>query len=131
MKENYQKLAQEWFERGKDSLLFAKAGFKETCIARDAYYLSHQAAEKYLKGYLVANAVEPERTHDLSQILTECMKIDKQFSELTEQCKFLYEFFSPVRYPGGILENFDNKTGKEAIVSAEEIVDFINKKVKL
>jgi len=33
---NYKKLAQEWFDRGRDDLLFAKAGFKETGIARDA-----------------------------------------------------------------------------------------------
>ena len=128
MKENYKKLAKEWFDRGRDNFLFAKAGFKETNIARDAYYLSHQAAEKYLKGYLVLNVIEPDRTHDLSQILEECMKIDNQFSELAEECKFLYDFFSPVRYPGGALENFDEEAGKKAITSAEEIIDFINKK---
>lgn len=128
MKEDYKKLAKEWFDRGRDNLLFAKAGFKETNIARDAYYLSHQAAEKYLKGYLVLNVIEPDRTHDLSKILEECMKIDNQFSELAEECKFLYDFFSPVRYPGGALENFDNEAGKKAITSVEAIIDFINKK---
>ena len=50
---NSKKLAQEWFSRADDDLLFAKAGFKETDIAADACFLSHQAVEKYLKGLIV------------------------------------------------------------------------------
>ena len=66
MKEDYQKLTEEWLKRANDDFLFAKAGFEETDIAMSTCFLAHQSVEKYLKGYLVNNGIEPERIHKKS-----------------------------------------------------------------
>jgi HEPN domain-containing protein len=42
-----------------------------------------QAAEKYLKGFLVYNDQEPPKTHDLVELVRLCGKINADFSQLT------------------------------------------------
>jgi len=127
---NSKKLAQEWFSRADDDLLFAKAGFKETDIAADACFLSHQAVEKYLKGFIVLSVVEPKKSHNLSELLEECIKIIPDFLRINEECEFLNRFYNPTRYPGGIILNYDKETGAKALRVAEEVINFIQEKVK-
>lgn len=76
--ENNKKLSQEWFEIGENEFNFAKAGFEEL----DAFYpqicfLSQQAIEKYLKGFLIYNKKKFPKIHDLTELLKLCAKIDK------------------------------------------------------
>lgn len=124
-KNNLQQLSQEWFKKADDDMLFAKAGFKESGIASNACFLCQQIAEKYLKGYLVSQGVEPKRTHNIPELLLECIKKNKTFSEIEQECKFLNQFYNPVRYPGGIVLDFDKDTAKKAFESAEYIVRFV------
>ena len=51
-------------------------------------YLSQQSAEKMIKGFLVANDVEPPKIHDLRRLCEICISIDKNFEELKEPCIF-------------------------------------------
>lgn len=126
---NNKKLAQEWFSRADDDLLFARAGFQETNIAADACFLSHQAVEKYLKGVLVLNEIEPKKIHSLTDLLNDCMKIIPDFLSINEECEFLNRFYNPVRYPGGIILEYDKVTGIKALEAAEEVISFIKRKV--
>ncbi|MAG44922.1 hypothetical protein CL633_03465 [bacterium] len=126
MKEdNFKKLSKEWFKKADDDMLFAKAGFKESGIAGNACFLCQQVAEKYLKGYLVSQGIEPKRTHNIPELLLECIKINKTFSEIEQECKFLNQFYNPVRYPSGLVLDFDKDTANKAFESAEFIVQFI------
>ncbi|MDP2951599.1 MAG: HEPN domain-containing protein [bacterium] len=120
----------DWFRFAQDDLSFAKAGFRETGIARDACFLSHQAVEKYLKGFLVSKNVKPERTHLLTDILESCASYEEHFLDFYEQCDFLNQFYNPVRYPGGVILDFDKGTGTKALKVAEEVINFIQEKVK-
>ena len=57
-----------------------------------------QAAEKYLKLFLVKSMVKPPKTHDLGILVRECGKIDKTFAEL-ESCAYLTDYAVEMRYP--------------------------------
>lgn len=127
--ENYQQLAKEWFGRADDDLLFAKAGFKKTGIARDACFLAHQAVEKYLKGYLASCGVDAKRIHILRLLLSDCIEKDEQFLELKDSCEFLDKFYRPARYPGEVELDFSKDEATRALEIAEEVIDFIKKKV--
>ena len=123
--------AQEWFKIADDDLLFAKAGLEESGLARNACFLCQQIAEKYLKGFLVSHGIKPERTHKLPDLRLECSKIDKDFKELKEVCKFLDQFYQPARYPNGVPFEFKRELGEKAIKSAEELISFIKNKLEL
>lgn len=50
MADNYRNLADEWFEKARADVDFARIGFKETEHYGQVCFLCQQAAEKYLKG---------------------------------------------------------------------------------
>ena len=59
-----------------------------------------QAAEKYLKGYLVfKNTVEPPKTHDLVLLRIECMETDIRFESISRACEVLTRYGVQSRYP--------------------------------
>ena len=45
-----------------------------------------QAAEKMLKGVLVASDTEPPRTHDLSTLCKLCAEADAEYDSLLDSC---------------------------------------------
>lgn len=63
-----------------------------------------QAAEKYLKLYLVARSVEPKKTHDIGFLIGECIKHDPSFEDIFNvaflsiyaiESRYVDEFFIP------------------------------------
>jgi HEPN domain-containing protein len=62
-------------------------------------YLCAQAAEKYLKGYLIWNDIIPEKTHDLTYLNRICTKKDSAFENIKTECNILNRFANDVRYP--------------------------------
>ena len=69
MDKGYAQQALEWFERGDHDvetaqLLYDQEGYTDTI----AYHIQ-QAAEKYLKGYLVYKGHKPPRIHELDTLL--------------------------------------------------------------
>jgi len=62
-------------------------------------YLSEQCAEKMLKGFLVANTINPPRTHDLPILCDMCIEIDVRFNELFDICEFFTLYGVQAKYP--------------------------------
>jgi len=65
-------------------------------------YLCAQAAEKYLKGYLVYQNHEIENTHNVPYLNMLCTTYAPQFDEIKTECGILNKFNNNVRYPDGI-----------------------------
>ena len=76
-------------------------GFHTVC------FLCQSAAEKYLKGYLIAQGWSPERTHDVT------------FAELLEKGSILNEYIVAGRYPGDLAHE---RLGQAEAEEAVEIV---------
>jgi HEPN domain-containing protein len=87
-----------------------------------------QAAEKYLKAFLVQRGVKPERTHDLAQLVAACTQVDESLSALRPACIKLSDFAVDVRYPGVPVE-VEEQMAKEAVEVAEQICNAIRKKL--
>lgn len=96
------KLAKEWFAAGESDFLYAEVGLKENEIYPQIAFLSQQAAEKYLKGFLILNGIEPPRTHDLPMLLDKCLKINPELENLRDACELLSGFYLESRYPPDI-----------------------------
>ena len=90
-------------------------------------FLCQQAAEKYLKAFLVYNDQEPPKTHDLSELAKSCCIFNADFSVLYPKCDFLFPFAVRTRYPGG--SDPDDNDMKIALSFADEIIKFAKEKI--
>jgi len=82
-----------------------------------------QAAEKYLKGFLVlSEEVEPPKTHDLVLLQITCMKTNGSFHSIGRACEVLTRYGVQPRYPNEI--EITEKDMQKAIEYARQIRDF-------
>jgi len=88
---------------------------------------SQQAAEKYLKAFLVYNDQEPQKTHELTELIKQCCMFDADFSVLNQKCKYLMPFAVRTRYPGGI--DPDENDMKIALTYTGDIIKFTRSKI--
>jgi len=89
-----------------------------------------QAAEKYLKGYLVSRDIMPKKTHDLRFLNNLCTELDSNFENLITECAFLNKFSSDIRYPHKYETNASDTafsiSAVEKIRSFKQIFDLRN-----
>jgi len=86
-----------------------------------------QSAEKYLKGYLYFNFVEPPKIHDLSELLELCRKFSQDFEKFDKQCAFLSNFGVMPKYPNEL--NICEDDMKASIRFAKSIKEFVLSKI--
>ena len=124
-----EKFIQNWFSVAADDLRFAEAGFKETKIARDACFLCHQSAEKYLKGFLISVNQEPPRVDLLLRLLDIAIGKDSSFRMMEESCRLLDNYYNPARYPDDVSGEYSATQAEEALGAARAVKDFIMTKI--
>jgi HEPN domain-containing protein len=88
-----------------------------------------QAAEKYLKAYIVAFNLQFKKIHDLPELLRICKGHDRSFDSLEECCEFLTDFYIDSRYPVHWPAGVERKEAEKSMESAEEIKDFVEEKL--
>lgn len=118
--------AQEWHKFAEMDLNSAKhlVNMRPTPPLEVICYHCQQAAEKYLKGFLVLNSVKPPRTHDLDYLCRLCSGIADKFHNIADDCSDLTAFGVKARYPLQIkLEDIDMR---QALYSAKSIRDFVH-----
>ena len=86
-----------------------------------------QAAEKYLKAFLVYNDQEPPKTHDLIELAKLCNNYDPDFLLLIPKCEYLLPFASRTRYPGA--SDSEDVDMKKALVYSQDIIEFVKSKI--
>lgn len=119
----------QWFKYAQDDLLWSKASLKEGS-ARGACFAAQQVAEKSLKAYLINKDSEIKKIHDLRSLLELCIKFDQSFENLRMQCETLTNYYAPTRYPDiGEFMEFNEESAKQAYVFAENILNFVEKKL--
>lgn len=121
----------DWFYFAADDLAFAKAGFEDGFYAH-VCFLSQQAVERAMKGYLVAQGKKYPKTHDLIDLLG-LMGIHWLDSHLSN-IKSLSEVYIPLRYPdvvaGPLPERLPGREdAEEMLKAAEKIVQEIQSKI--
>ena len=86
-----------------------------------------QCAEKYFKAFLTSRLVKPPRTHDISVLNKECIKIDPSF-HILENMTYLSDFAIQTRYPDDFyMPSLEDM--QRAIESAQEVKAFILEKI--
>ena len=91
-------------------------------------FLCQQAAEKYLKAFLLAIGQEPPRIHDVEVLVEMCASADPEFERLLPEVEGLTEFAVLFRYPE---EWSANVTASQTLPRAETVRAFIYDKLGL
>ncbi len=114
-------LVAEWFRYAKMDLDLAKHSFATMHPAplEIICYHCQQAAEKFLKGVIIAFDDEPEKTHDLLKIITVLKRYIDFPVELERFGETLTLYGVRTRYPDAI--SVDEDQTKNAIAQAEKI----------
>lgn len=117
------KLVQEWIDKADEDL-----GFASSCLEdKEAEFFSpicfhfQQAAEKYLKAYIVAFDLEFQKIHDLVQLLSLCSQHNSSLEVLKEGCQFLTDFYVETRYPVHWPTHFTRQDAERAQQAAEGV----------
>jgi HEPN domain-containing protein len=124
-------IIREWLERADDDFEFASINLRE----RKPFYAQicfhfHQAAEKYLKAFVVANELEFRKIHDLPMLLKTCVARDSSFSQLGEAREYLNSFYVETRYPVHWPTALSYEEAQRALHHTEEIRLFVKSKVE-
>lgn len=134
LSEHIRQRTKEWFRKAQHDLLFLEnAPFDiEDPPTDTACRLAHMVAEYSLKGYLVLNKKKIPKTHQLGDLLDDCISIhhDESFEVLREDCIELTKYKVEMTYPSPIPEEIDVEEARSAIKKARRINNFILQKAK-
>lgn len=127
-------LAQEWFGKGSHDIDEAQLSLRDGGWTDIICFHCQQAAEKYLKGFLVSNGINIGKMKKfqihLTKLWNECYKLDQTFSLIEEECIVLNPYYIESRYPLGPPKVYTKEEAEEAIQSAEKIINHVLKRTE-
>lgn len=125
-----QAIVGEWLGKADEDFLFAEANLREgsSFFAQICFHFQ-QAAEKYLKAYIIAKGLRLEKVHDLLHLLRACTAHDASFSVLQEQCILLNAAYIETRYPVHWPTDYTRETAEQAHSAAADIADLIRERL--
>jgi len=83
-KPSQKSISDEWFLRGEHDLQSAKLLLQQGGHTDTIAILAQQAAEKYLKGYLLTQGWKLQKTHDLEVLVSKAITHDKAFEQFLD-----------------------------------------------
>ena len=91
-------LQREWFEIARKDLRRAEVLLSDADAGGAAFFVQ-QAAEKDLKGFMLARDWTLERTHDLEALLNDAVAFQPDLERFRALCKKGSGFYMADRYP--------------------------------
>ena len=103
----------EWIRKAESDYKTAAHLLKSSPdLAEGTSFHSQQAAEKYLKAFLVWHQIEFPKTHDIEALLKLAGEADKKIPEILREAIILTPYGVDYRYPGGISTSNQNGCGR-------------------
>ncbi len=121
----------EWLKKADEDFNFSTSILPDTTFYAQVCFHFQQAAEKYLKAYIVGKGLEFRKIHELRKLLKICEKDNMSFSALRDECDFLSPFYIDTRYP----VHWPSQVSREEALNAQEatrkIKEFVKKLLKV
>ena len=95
----------DWLRSARSRLHSADLLFGSEGASEAAVELLQEAAERFLKAYLIACGWQLRRIHDLGALVAEAVEIDPSFARFEDFADNLTDQFWAQHYPGGDLTN--------------------------
>ena len=124
-------IVREWFDKADEDFEFARMNLEEkkTFFAQICFHFQ-QAAEKYLKAYIIAHTLEFRKIHELPMLLKTCMVNDASLNKLKDDCEYLTVYYVETRYPVHWPTNFSDRETQKAFRSASRIRSLSKEKLE-
>ena len=125
----------KWFTQAEEDLKAAKDSLKSGHY-NWACFQAQQSAEKTLKFFLYSQGYTSIITHSIKELVRECKKIEKGFSEVESYARHLDMFYIPTRYPNGLAgelapaEFYEMEDAEQCISYAELISESVKRSSK-
>lgn len=117
----------EWLNKADEDFNFATSIIQESTYYAQICYHFHQAAEKYLKAYIIANTLPFKKIHDLLTLLKTSLDANPDLQVIREDCRFLNRYYIDTRYPVHWPTSYTNEEAYEAKEACERIREVIKK----
>lgn len=119
------KNVQEWIERGEHDLEAAQLLLDREAHADMVLFHSHQAVEKYLKGFLIHHGWKLKKIHDLETLITEAVDFDSSFERYLDIGRRLTAVYYTERYPPGPVTSYSAEETRYVMEVASELIEKI------
>jgi HEPN domain-containing protein len=120
----------EWFDKAEEDILTAEVVIEASTKLYDvAAFQAQQAAEKYLKSFLVFKEIMPPKVHNIRELIDIAVKYDENFENIRE-AETLSKFAIRSRYP----DDMDIDSKEEALLIlniAKSVKGFVKNKIGL
>lgn len=125
----HKKIILEWLDKAEEDFGFASANLADTTNNYFSQICFHfqQAAEKYLKTYIVAKELKFRKMHDLDELRLICLEKSKIFESIERECIVLTDYYVDTRYPAVWPLSFTREKAEEAKIMAKKIGDLVKK----
>jgi HEPN domain-containing protein len=120
------RLVEEWLAKADEDFGFASSVIEDSPYYAQLCFHYQQAAEKYLKAFIVARELEFRKIHDLLELLNICHIKDASLSEIEGDCIFLRAFYIDTRYP----VHWPTSYTKEDVLKARDAAARIQKAIR-
>lgn len=125
-------IVREWLAKADEDFRFAEANLRgEGAFYAQLCFHFQQAAEKYLKAYIIGKALPFDRVHDLVHLLKICSVQTPEFNELKEEGIFLNTAYIETRYPVHWPTEYTRETAIKAHEAAERIARAVREGLEL
>ena len=125
-------IVKEWLDKAEEDFRFAESNLQEGSeFFSQICFHFQQAAEKYLKAYIIAKGLAFNKVHDLVHLLRTCSGQDQVFSSLKEECILLNSAYIETRYPVHWPTNYTRETAKQAYAAAQNIARLVRDRLGL
>ncbi len=120
---------QEWFNRGQIDIDEAEFLLKHNRAFEVISFHIQQGIEKYLKGYLISQGWQLEKTHDLRELLNEATKMDKSFGKFISPLRKISRYYIESRYPFGYRVDYTKEEIEESLEQVKRLIALIKGKI--
>lgn len=120
----------DWFLHGDHDLQSAKLLFKNKGPTDNIAFSLQQAAEKYLKGYLISKGWKLQKIHDLEVLISEASRNDKTFKVFLDFARVISAVYVEGRYPAGPPKEYSMEQISDWLEQTEKLITKIKKEGK-
>lgn len=122
-----------WLELADKEFAYAIRDLRDqelTFFAPTCFHFQ-QAAEKYLKAYILFQGETFRKIHNLVELVKVCADKDKGFQKLIREAALLNPFYTDTRYPVHWPVDFSREDAEKAKIAAEQIGDLVKEKLSV
>lgn len=116
-------LVRQWIRKAGSDLTAVRLAVDAGTALDTACFHAQQAAEKFLKAYLIFAEIEFPYTHSLSKLLELCESKDRAFHSLASQVEPLTPYAAELRYDDEFWPS--QETAMEAQAAADAVRTFV------